>query len=332
MGTWTIGKKLYSIVGALALLLVVASGFSIWSGGALNDEIGTALTKTGKKVDLALRIQQNALVARSEQRKVLVSSFGKDPAAIDQASKAIDDVIILNKKRIAEIEVLLATAEGKKIVSDISTTMDTWNDVETEVEDLAKAGKSIEAWTLAKDKGNPLVAKVDELADKLLAQQDQFIKDADLNAEATYAGIQYTMFGIIFVSLLIVSGAIYIVRGTNNALRRVALELKDGAAQVEQAAGQVSTSAQSLSQGATEQASSLEETSASMEEMASMTRRNADNAVQASKLVNEVAHQVTASNTALGEMVGSMDGIRDSSNKVAKIIKTIDEIAFQTNI
>ena len=332
MGTWTIGKKLYSIVGALALLLVVASGFSIWSGGALNDEIGTALTKTGKKVDLALRIQQNALVARSEQRKVLVSSFGKDPAALDQASKAIDDVIILNKKRIAEIEVLLATAEGKKIVSDISTTMDTWNDVETEVEDLAKAGKSMEAWTLAKDKGNPLVAKVDELADKLLAQQDQFIKDADLNAEATYAGIQYTMFGIIFVSLLIVSGAIYIVRGTNNALRRVALELKDGAAQVEQAAGQVSTSAQSLSQGATEQASSLEETSASMEEMASMTRRNADNAVQASKLVNEVAHQVTASNTALGEMVGSMDGIRDSSNKVAKIIKTIDEIAFQTNI
>jgi len=48
--------------------------------------------------------------------------------------------------------------------------------------------------------------------------------------------------------------------------------------------------------------------------------------------VTEVAHQVTASNTALGEMVGSMDGIRESSNKVAKIIKTIDEIAFQTNI
>ena len=332
MGTWTIGKKLYSIVGALALLLTAASGFAMWSGGNLNDSIDTALSKTAKKVDLALRIQQNAVAIKGEQRRVLVASFGKDPDTMEAASKVIDDTIKLNKERLAQIEPLLATAEGKKLVADIGTTVDAWLATDAEVDTLAKAGKPMEAWAVAKEKSNPLIARVDEMTDKLLAQQDAFIKNAEAEAEATYNGIRYTMIGIILFSLLIVSGAIYIVRGTNNALRRVALELKDGAAQVEQAAGQVSTSAQSLSQGATEQASSLEETSASMEEMASMTRRNADNAVQASKLVNEVAHQVTASNTALGEMVGSMDGIRDSSNKVAKIIKTIDEIAFQTNI
>ena len=87
-----------------------------------------------------------------------------------------------------------------------------------------------------------------------------------------------------------------------------------------------------LSRGATEQAASLEETSASMEEMASMTRRNAENAAQATRLVSDVAQQVTESNGALGEMVMSMAAIKESSNKVAKIIKTIDEIAFQTNI
>jgi methyl-accepting chemotaxis protein/methyl-accepting chemotaxis protein-1 (serine sensor receptor) len=69
-----------------------------------------------------------------------------------------------------------------------------------------------------------------------------------------------------------------------------------------------------------------------MEEMASMTRKNAENATQAATLVTSVTKQVTDSNTALGQMVGSMAAIKASSNKVAKIIKTIDEIAFQTNI
>src|SRR5205085_7024853 len=71
---------------------------------------------------------------------------------------------------------------------------------------------------------------------------------------------------------------------------------------------------------------------ASMEEMASMTRKNAENAQQAATLVTDVATQVQNSNAALGEMVLSMGAIKESSDKVAKIIKTIDEIAFQTNI
>ncbi len=69
-----------------------------------------------------------------------------------------------------------------------------------------------------------------------------------------------------------------------------------------------------------------------MEEMASMTRKNAENAVQAAQLATDVALQVRNANNALSHMVASMTAVRDSSNKVAKIIKVIDEIAFQTNI
>ena len=63
-----------------------------------------------------------------------------------------------------------------------------------------------------------------------------------------------------------------------------------------------------------------------------MTRKNAENAAQATRLVSDVAQQVTASNVALTRWSSSMTAIKESSNKVAKIIKTIDEIAFQTNI
>jgi methyl-accepting chemotaxis protein/methyl-accepting chemotaxis protein-1 (serine sensor receptor) len=69
-----------------------------------------------------------------------------------------------------------------------------------------------------------------------------------------------------------------------------------------------------------------------MEEMASMTRQNAENSLQAAQLMADVDHVVRQSESALQSMVASMDAIQESSNRVGKIIKTIDEIAFQTNI
>jgi hypothetical protein len=108
--------------------------------------------------------------------------------------------------------------------------------------------------------------------------------------------------------------------------------LSHGANQVAIAAAQLSESAQSLSQGATEQAASLEETSASIEEISSMTASNAANANEAAERVEAVDAQVREFGEALGGAATSMQRIKTSSAQVSKIIKTVDEIAFQTNI
>jgi methyl-accepting chemotaxis protein len=118
----------------------------------------------------------------------------------------------------------------------------------------------------------------------------------------------------------------------NRKLSQETERLSETADGVLRAANEVARASQSLSQGATEQAASLEETSASMEEMASMTRQNAENSQTAATLMGQVDGRVKASNQALGDMVTSMTSIQESSRQVAKIIKTIDEIAFQTNI
>jgi methyl-accepting chemotaxis protein len=123
-----------------------------------------------------------------------------------------------------------------------------------------------------------------------------------------------------------------IVRTVVRPVAQVVDGLAGGASQVAAVAGQVSQSSQALSGGASEQAASLEETSASMEEMASMTRQNADNSGRAADLMTEVDARVTRSTRELEAMVATMQSIQESSGRVAKIIKTIDEIAFQTNI
>ena len=156
---------------------------------------------------------------------------------------------------------------------------------------------------------------------------------ADLaNASTSFSTVRLTSIVMLMISAAIGVAVVWAVRGINRALRTTSVDLRDGAQQLAAASTQVAGSAQSLSRGASEQAASLEETSASMEEMASMTRRNAENSESAAKLMGDADRMVERSNQALEHMVGSMKSISDASTRVAKIIKTIDEIAFQTDI
>jgi methyl-accepting chemotaxis protein/methyl-accepting chemotaxis protein-1 (serine sensor receptor) len=108
--------------------------------------------------------------------------------------------------------------------------------------------------------------------------------------------------------------------------------LSEGSSQVTSASAQVAASSQTLAQGASEQAASLEETSSSSAEITSMTQKNAENSATAATLMTDVDHRVAEGNRTLEEMVQSMQEITGSSDKISKIIKVIDEIAFQTNI
>jgi len=102
--------------------------------------------------------------------------------------------------------------------------------------------------------------------------------------------------------------------------------------QVAAGSKQVSDSSMSLSQGATEQASSVEELTASIEQIASQTRQNAENADNANKIAESAKSNAELGNSQMQGMVKAMEEINESSNNISKIIKVIDEIAFQTNI
>ncbi|MCH8253967.1 MAG: hypothetical protein IID06_01345 [Gemmatimonadetes bacterium] len=112
---------------------------------------------------------------------------------------------------------------------------------------------------------------------------------------------------------------------TGERFRTIIDGMNEGAEQVASASGQVTTSSQQLAEGASEQAASIEETSSSLEEMSSMTRQNADNSSEADKLMREASISMTS-------LTSSMEETANASEETGKIIKTIDEIAFQTNI
>jgi methyl-accepting chemotaxis protein len=138
--------------------------------------------------------------------------------------------------------------------------------------------------------------------------------------------------GLVLALFIGVGIAFFIIRNANKVLTNLAHALDDGSAQVASASAQVSASSQSLAEGASEQAASLEETSSSLEEMSSMTKRNAENAQKANDLAKQARAAADKGTADMQTMNAAMEAIKVSSDDIAKIIKTIDEIAFQTNI
>lgn len=122
------------------------------------------------------------------------------------------------------------------------------------------------------------------------------------------------------------------IRRVKHVLNLVAMDLKEGTLQVSAAALQANASGQNLASGANEQAAALEETSSTMEELTSMTRQNSEHIQQANALARE-AYQAAANGAEeVRVMNQAMDEIKTASEGIAKIIKTIDDIAFQTNL
>ncbi|MGE0086876.1 MAG: methyl-accepting chemotaxis protein [Desulfococcaceae bacterium] len=115
-------------------------------------------------------------------------------------------------------------------------------------------------------------------------------------------------------------------------LRNILREINAAARHVAAGAGQIAGSSQSLSEGANEQAASLEEITSSIVQISSQINCNAENAAQASRLAAHSREAVEQGKKEMGNMMSAMNGISESSRSVAKIIKIIDEIAFQTNL
>jgi len=135
------------------------------------------------------------------------------------------------------------------------------------------------------------------------------------------------------VALLFSIAIVYvIIRGTNRVLNHAIASIDEGSSQVAAASAEVSSASNMLAEGASEQAASIEETSSSLEELSSMTAHNAASAQEAKSLAEDMRRAADGSASQMTQMQAAMDAIKDSSAGISQIIKTIDEIAFQTNI
>jgi len=213
-----------------------------------------------------------------------------------------------------------------------------------QIEDCRLAGKAyknsmdtfLTNWLVREELGkkrNDAAEAVLEVAKDTSADGMDATRKGANEAASSLSTASNTMIGGLIVALIVgIIMAVVITRSIVGPITKVIEGLTSGSEQVTSASGQVSSASQQLAEGASEQASSLEETSSALEEMASMTRQNADNANQANSAMKEAGKIVEGGVEAMTRMSQAIDKIKTSASETAKIIKTIDEIAFQTNL
>jgi len=295
--------------------------------------LDTAVTKTAKKLELCAHLGKTLSDMGSIERGTVVRVAIKDAAKIEQYKQQFDQKAGQADNDLKELRPLLVTEAGRQADENIQASLAAWQGAHRQFLEASKTSKNVSSLAgFFVDKVVPIEATAQQEVEKLVQSTRDANQAAARAAVDSTSSARWIAFALLAVCLAVGGAVLFVVRQTTAVLHRIAGHMADGAEQVASAATQVSAASQSLAQGSSEQAASLEETSSSSEEINSMTHKNAENSRVAAEFTNQVDQRVTAANRTLGQMVASMTEINTSSEKVSKIIKVIDEIAFQTNI
>ena len=335
---------------AVVILLSVLLGlWAVWQILGINrNVVQLATNAVPSVVTLNKIIQANATASKTALNLVRVLGSSKqasaEEAAFTSARSKGDELC-------AEYAALLSDAEDTRLFNDAKSFRETY---------LAAAVKAIE---LARDQKQAaaeacMVEQVEPLLDRAI---DGFNKDIDSNImlagqETQFASnkVANSLYSILplLVGVGLIGGLIgwNTVRSTkaalesindaiqagidktNNALAAISDSLQQGADQTASSSSQLSSASRSLATGCSEQGASVTETSASLEEISAMIRATADNATKAKEFANQARAAALLGKQTMSDMTVAMQSIETSSLDISKIVKNIDEIAFQTNI
>ena len=288
------------------------------------ETISTALTN-----HLEADMMHDAL--RSDVLSATLAGIKKDESAGKDVLKELDNHIGIFRTAIEKSEKLDLDDSTKAALASVEQPLNEYTKLASE---LAK--KAIQDPAAGESGMADFGKKFQDLersmstASGLIESRAEAIKASAEESKKLFLNFLFVGIGVSILLLNVVGWIVAksIPRSFMLLIDRLAI----GAAQIESASGHIASSSESLASSTTEQAASLEETSASLEEIASMTKNNAENSREAKDLTGAMREVADTGASDMDKMAHAMAAIKESSNNIAKIIKTIDEIAFQTNI
>lgn len=307
---------LVGIVGLVYTIQSAKAAERIYKDGAIPIEQFGILNNNLKqsKSDL-LSLMLTSDTSKNQQLKDDIAKIGAENNAIWDKYKASN-----------------LDAHEKDIVQKCDAIREKWVVLRKQIVDLAAMNKNAEAYKLFLSSEQTELA-VEAFYNDLTKYNQKNAEDLNntTQRDKTFAiyfiiAIILTSAGLMAVINLMISNMI--TKPLDNAIGGLTI----GTQEVSAASSQVSAASQQLAESTQEQAASVQETSSTLEETSSMVHQNRENTQQAATLAKQAKQFAEQSNDEMAKMSGSMTELKNSSNEIAKIIKVIDEIAFQTNI
>jgi methyl-accepting chemotaxis protein/methyl-accepting chemotaxis protein-1 (serine sensor receptor) len=325
-----LSTKLIGGVASILGLGLVLGTCSILMISNMSKSMDYVVNVAAKRRLLGFDVYTGALKMQSLDRDLILRSILQSGKTTGMQEYL--DIANAAEKSLASYLSLTEDDAGRQAQQAVKTTFGELRQAHEELTALIEKQQFDKVQKLADEKVMPKAAAAAAAAWTLVEREVVQMKAAADAASGSASTGRWLV--MIFTGLCLAFGIVIVlmVQGISRTLQQLASTMSQGAEQVATAAGQVAGVSQALAQASSEQAASLEETAASGHDLASMTRKNVDHTIKASASVTETGKQVSTATSALDTMVGSMQEITASSGKISKIIKVIDEIAFQTNI
>jgi methyl-accepting chemotaxis protein len=328
---WSIAVKL---IVSFVMVALIAAGIAIVGYiGIQNVTTAADAISTGNLPSIdALRIIDGAIKdIKAEERGLLLA--GDNQAEVKQLVDSTAELFATVEKNQAIFDALPRGAEEDKLWQQYILDYNAWKKLHDEFQTLVEQKKIPEAYALNTTTERDALTTVDASLLKIIDTCEGEAAAATEGADATSKAstLILAISSVVAVIFAVILG-ILVTQSITRPIERVISSLTAGSEQVTSASNQVASASQQMAEGASEQAANLEETSSSLEEMSGMTRQNADNSRQADAMAREAQAAAQRGVSAVSEMNGAIGRIKESSDSTARIIKTIDEIAFQTNL
>jgi methyl-accepting chemotaxis protein len=331
---WTLDKRLAAAFGILVGLIVLLGVMSLSSALVLRRTAAALYDREMPALDALVQADRDLQQLLVAERTLMLAEPGSE--LFTKMLDAHAENIQQSDERWTRYRGLARSDKELALVQAYERSRAAWEKVTARILEERKADTPESRKTALDLSLGEAAAMFNEMRECLNQAQELNLEIAAANQARAERTFRLANAGVLSLSILaaVVGLALWWRIGvrTSREVRRIASHLRGSADQVVLTADSVSTSASSLAQGATEQAATLEETSASTEEIGSMARSTADHADRAAALMSAVSDKVGDANRSISQMVSAMASVRESSQRVSHIIKTIDEIAFQTNI
>ncbi|HEX4232158.1 MAG TPA: methyl-accepting chemotaxis protein [Bryobacteraceae bacterium] len=328
----TIGRKLFWAFGAALAITLVLGFAALRSFGSLGGQVRRLAGTEQRKLYLAGAINTAMSDIIAAERGVLLRAYMNDYVTVEKYKAQELEAADRLKRSLVEIMPLVESDEERRLTNRVQESEGAIAQYHSELaSDVDKHDLEGGAKVYA-NKVMPNAKVVQEAAMALMSQVNGLTRQVGESVQESVARSRWITVVMIALSLLVALVVVYVVRQINRSLGSAIAELSVGAQEVANAASQVASSSQTLARGSSDQAASLEETSAACVEINSMASKNTDSSRMAANLVASSQQKFVQTNQSLEKTVVAMGEINAQSSKISKIIKTIDEIAFQTNI
>jgi methyl-accepting chemotaxis protein len=328
---WTISKKIAVALAVVLAQAIAVGGYAGWKSAQADSRLRLVTADYLPEIRQSASLERELLNARIH---FIYFVTIQKPGALDKGWERFRSA----KKELPRLLEVVDRSESLAAVrpaaQQLRGDMDAYEALLNQMVVLVQGGRTsgpeymdlLNRWASL---GATMVTTAGQLHEAGMSSTNQWADEtAGDHKRTTVLVIAGCLAGVLLGALV----SFTVTRGISRALRAVTGGLALTANQVAEASAQIANSARSLADGASSQAAALEQTSASSQEIGSVAVENARNSAAAAGNMAQTSQRIEEANATLNQMIESMHQINLSGDKISKIIRVIDEIAFQTNI